>query len=77
MATPKTIPSVINTGNIDRTSAGDYIYITAVLVNIGSLNIDDAGAQSVGPISLGASPIKCQKFTGSAGGDIAYFIKTN
>ena len=77
MATPKTIPSKINEDDIDRTENGDYIYITAILININNLNIDGAGEHSIGPLDLSGSPIRCKKFTGSSGGDIAYFIKSH
>tara|TARA_R110000824_G_scaffold88773_1_gene218094 strand:+ start:222 stop:455 length:234 start_codon:yes stop_codon:yes gene_type:complete len=77
MATPKTIPSNINGGDMDKTADGDFIYITAILINIANLNIDGAGEHSIGPINLSGSPIRCQKFVGSSGGDVAYFIKSH
>ena len=74
MASSKSIPSVLNAATTIEAVDETYLYITAVLAET-SLNVDDAGGVTLGPISL-ESPIRCKKFIAGANGVVAYFVKS-
>lgn len=76
MATPKEIPSKVNTAATRVTAAaGNSLYIVGCL-KAGALKIDISGADiscdSVGPVAI-PSPIECRSFVPEAVGQIAYY----
>jgi hypothetical protein len=76
MATPKEIPSKVNTAATRVTAAaGNSLYIVGCL-KAGALTIDISGADiscsSVGPVAI-PSPIECRSFVPAAVGQIAYY----
>lgn len=73
MASPKTIPSKINTDTsaVNPGTNSSKLYITAVLKS-GNLVIDGTTASSIGPCAL-PSPIICDSFTPAAAGQVAYY----
>ena len=77
MATPKEIPSKVNTQAATRVTAatGNSLYIVGCL-KAGTLTIDISGADiscgSVGPVAI-PSPIECRSFLPAAVGQIAYY----
>ena len=73
MATPKEIPSKVNSTAAKVTAAaGNSLYIVSCL-KTGALTIDITGADivcgSVGPVGI-PSPIECRSFTPAATGQI-------
>lgn len=72
MATPKSIPSKINTTTDQVVAAGDNrLYITAILAKA-NLDIDGSAANDLGPIQL-SSPIICKSFDPASIAQIAYY----
>ena len=76
MATPKEIPSKVNTaGSRVTASAGNSLYIIGCL-KVGTLTIDISGSDIscglVGPVAI-PSPIECRSFIPAAAGQIAYY----
>ena len=71
MATPKTISSKINASTCVASTSGRAIYITAILAET-NLDIDSGGAVTTLPIAL-ASPIRCNGFTCTSSGHVAYY----
>ena len=76
MATPKEIPSKVNTAATRVTAAaGNSLYIIGCL-KAGTLTIDISGADidcgTVGPVAI-PSPIECRSFVPGAVGQIAYY----
>ena len=76
MATPKEIPSKVNTLAARVTAAaGNSLYIVGCL-KAGALTIDISGADiscgAVGPVAI-PSPIECRSFVPAAAGQIAYY----
>lgn len=76
MATPKEIPSKVNTAATRVTAAaGNSLYIVGCL-KAGALTIDISGADiscgAVGPVAI-PSPIECRSFVPAAVGQIAYY----
>jgi hypothetical protein len=74
MATPKSIPSKINTTTAQVVAdARNRLYITAILA-AANLEIDGNTANGLGPIQL-SSPIVCDSFNPSQAAQIAYYEK--
>ena len=77
MATPKEIPSKVNTLAATRVTAaaGNSLYIVGCL-KAGALTINMTGADvdcgTVGPVAI-PSPIECRSFLPAAVGQIAYY----
>ena len=72
MATPKSIPSIVNTSaDAVLASEGKRLYITAILKSA-AIDINGASVGTVGPVAL-PSPITCTGFDPNAAGDIAYY----
>jgi len=77
MATPKEIPSKVNTLAATRVTAaaGNSLYIIGCL-KAGTLTIDISGADiscgTVGPVAI-PSPIECISFVPQHIGQIAYY----
>ena len=72
MATPKEIPSKLNATASVTASAGNKLYIIALLKST-DLNVDGAGnVASCGPISL-SSPIACTTYLAGAANTVAYY----
>jgi hypothetical protein len=77
MATPKEIPSKVNSAATKVTAApGNRLYITAILRAASTLSVTIKGASidcgSPGPVAF-PSPIECSDFTPQKIGQIAYY----
>jgi len=76
MATPKEIPSKVNTaGSTVTASPGNALFITALLVS-DTLTVTIGGTStdcgSPGPVAL-PSPIQCSSFSPNVAGQVAYY----
>jgi len=72
MASPKEIPSKINATAVVTASAGNRLYIVALLKST-ALNVDSAGSvSSCGPVGL-SSPIECKTFETTSAREAAYY----
>ena len=76
MATPKEIPSRVNSAASKVTASGpNQLYITSLLLS-NTLTVvidgDTINCGSPGPIAL-PSPLRCDSFTPGAIGQVAYY----